>query len=398
MWSVTASALLILVLGTGNDFWGYRVLIKHVPGFNMLRHSFGLAHFVSFLLICLSGYGLRELLQEGTGRKRNITLSMIVFLAYVGVILTSRAGNVVLFSALGSLVLLLFINIGRKGVLPGRVGTYVQKGCYLIVLSVLVTDVTLCYVRNHRSRLRTIDPLVLSDIVYPERRSFYPEKSFIIPIDIAPLMLKKASLTHPDNNFILFRNLHLNDLLKLIGDENGYEQALGVDGPLVYFTQGVKVVPEGVSKEDFIRSVYRESGGQSLERGRHVVFSEKDVDFNGPHNNTGEKGRIEQTKTDDPNEVEFMVDAPGDGFLVRLENYHRGWEGFVDGRRSRVYRANYAFQAIRVPLGQHRVEFKFSTIYPSLMYVHIFCVFVTWLLFNVYLHSTGGRCRKKECI
>ena len=88
MWTVTSSVLLILLLGTGNDFWGYRMLTKYVPGFNMLRHSFGLAHFVSFLLICLSGYGLRELLQEGTGRRRNITLSMIIFLAYVGAILT----------------------------------------------------------------------------------------------------------------------------------------------------------------------------------------------------------------------------------------------------------------------------------------------------------------------
>jgi hypothetical protein len=140
--------------------------------------------------------------------------------------------------------------------------------------------------------------------------------------------------------------------------------------------------------------VYRESGSPSLEEGRHVVFSEQDVDFSTPHNHAGETGRIEQMRSEDPNEVEFMVDAPGDGFLVRLENYHPGWQGFVDERQTQVLRANYAFQAVEVPEGKHRVKFRFKTIYPFLMYVHIVCVFVTWLLFNVYLYHTGTVCRK----
>jgi hypothetical protein len=398
MWAVMSSALLILLLGTGNDFWGYRMLIEHVPGFNMLRHSFGLAHFVGFLLICLSGYGLRELLQKDADKKRNVNLSIVIFLAYVAAILISRKQNVVLFSALGSFSLLILINTNRVGLFHGRAGKYIKIGCYLSVLSVLVIDVTVHYDRYHRLSLLTEDPIVLNDIVYPERRTFYPKIGYMIPIDIAPLMLKKAALTHPDDNFILFRNAHLNDMLKFIDDEKGHEQALGVEGRLVHFTRGVKVVPEGVSKEDFIRSVFRESGDQSLERGGNVVFSEQDVNFTSSYNHTGEEGGIEQIKSEDPNEVEFTVDAPGDGFLVRLENYHRGWKGFVDDRQSPVLRANYAFQAIGVPEGKHKVKFRFSTIYPSLMYVHIFCVFVNWLLFNVYLHSTGGRCREKECI
>lgn len=389
VWTVTASALLILMLGTGNDFWGYRMLIRHVPGFNMLRHSFGLAHFVSFLLICLSGYGLNELLQKDADRKRNVTLSIIVFLAYIVVILTSRKENAVLFSALGALSLVLLININRAGLLFGRAGKYVSIACYLAVFSILAADVTLYYVRHHRSHLLTDDLVVLSDIVYPEGRTFYPKIGYVIPMDIAPLMLKKASVTHPDSNFILFRNVHLNEMLKLIEHGEWDERALGADGPLVYFAKDVKVLPEGVSKEEFISNVLRESGNPSSEGGRGVVFSEKDVNFSSSHNDIGERVRIEQIKSDDPNEVEFMVDAPRDGLVVRLENYHRGWKGFVDDRQSPVLRANYAFQAVEVPEGRHKVKFKFASIYPVLMYVHVFCVFVNWLMFSIYLYRTG---------
>lgn len=60
------------------------------------------------------------------------------------------------------------------------------------------------------------------------------------------------------------------------------------------------------------------------------------------------------------NEIEISVKAPAEGYLVLSEVYYPGWEAFVDGKASPVLRANYAFRAVYVEAGEHRVRLVFS--------------------------------------
>ena len=55
--------------------------------------------------------------------------------------------------------------------------------------------------------------------------------------------------------------------------------------------------------------------------------------------------------------VECEVRAKTDGYLVLLDSFYPGWSAYVDGRETPVLKANYAFRAVRVPEGIHRVEF-----------------------------------------
>ncbi|HYF05877.1 MAG TPA: YfhO family protein [Patescibacteria group bacterium] len=48
------------------------------------------------------------------------------------------------------------------------------------------------------------------------------------------------------------------------------------------------------------------------------------------------------------------------GYLVFGESFNPGWKAQVDGQHTPIYNANYIFQAIFVPKGEHQVEFKFS--------------------------------------
>jgi hypothetical protein len=57
--------------------------------------------------------------------------------------------------------------------------------------------------------------------------------------------------------------------------------------------------------------------------------------------------------------VSCRVEAGGPGYLVLTDSYYPGWEAVLDGSRTQVFRANYAFRAIRVPAGTHQVEFRF---------------------------------------
>ena len=42
------------------------------------------------------------------------------------------------------------------------------------------------------------------------------------------------------------------------------------------------------------------------------------------------------------------------------DTYYPGWIVRVDGKEDTIYRANYAFRAVRVPEGEHEVVFKYE--------------------------------------
>jgi uncharacterized membrane protein YfhO len=66
--------------------------------------------------------------------------------------------------------------------------------------------------------------------------------------------------------------------------------------------------------------------------------------------------------------------------MVSNDNYDRFWTATVDGSRVPVYRANYTYKAIRVPAGEHVVEWRYSP-WP---------VKVMWLWFYATLAMFGG--------
>lgn len=64
------------------------------------------------------------------------------------------------------------------------------------------------------------------------------------------------------------------------------------------------------------------------------------------------------------NRATYEVDAPCDGFVVLAENHYPGWSATVDGRPVPHLRADYAFTAVEVPRGRHRIERRY---FPPLL-------------------------------
>ena len=50
----------------------------------------------------------------------------------------------------------------------------------------------------------------------------------------------------------------------------------------------------------------------------------------------------------------------GGGWLLRSETFDRRWRAQIDGRAAPVVAADFAFQAVRIPPGEHRVEFLYA--------------------------------------
>lgn len=69
-----------------------------------------------------------------------------------------------------------------------------------------------------------------------------------------------------------------------------------------------------------------------------------------------------------PNEIEFKTNADGDRLLFISDAYYPGWKAFVNGKETKIYRANYTFRAIVVPLRANRVKFTYDPLSFKLGY------------------------------
>jgi len=62
----------------------------------------------------------------------------------------------------------------------------------------------------------------------------------------------------------------------------------------------------------------------------------------------------------EPTRMVLEVEAAADGILVLSEVYYPGWRAYVDGQKTRIYRANHALRALPLEAGSHRVELVYD--------------------------------------
>ena len=62
-----------------------------------------------------------------------------------------------------------------------------------------------------------------------------------------------------------------------------------------------------------------------------------------------------------PNKLIYQSNNPNDGFAIFSEmHYPQGWVATIDGQPQPVYKVNYALRGMRIPSGQHKIEFSFE--------------------------------------
>jgi len=54
------------------------------------------------------------------------------------------------------------------------------------------------------------------------------------------------------------------------------------------------------------------------------------------------------------------VEAERDSYLVFTDSYYPGWNAYMDGVKTNIYRADYLFRAVFVPQGRHTIQFRFE--------------------------------------
>lgn len=89
---------------------------------------------------------------------------------------------------------------------------------------------------------------------------------------------------------------------------------------------------------------------------KEKVFLEEAVDWGSQGGFAGSAVIEEYTNQ----RVRIKTRASGDNFLFLTDNYYPGWRVYVDGREEKIYRANYAFRAVKVAGGEHEVVFQYE--------------------------------------
>ncbi len=64
----------------------------------------------------------------------------------------------------------------------------------------------------------------------------------------------------------------------------------------------------------------------------------------------------------EPSEVTIDAETMSNGFLVLSDTNYPGWKVFVDGKKEKVYQADYLLRAVYVPAGRHTVRFVFESL------------------------------------
>lgn len=84
----------------------------------------------------------------------------------------------------------------------------------------------------------------------------------------------------------------------------------------------------------------------------------------------------------EPNRIELTASLNRPKLLFLSETYYPGWKVYVDGNEGRIYRANYAFRAVALDAGSHRVVFvhkPLSVIFGGI--ITLLAIIATVLLF-----------------
>ena len=62
-----------------------------------------------------------------------------------------------------------------------------------------------------------------------------------------------------------------------------------------------------------------------------------------------------------PNDLKYVSNNKNEGIAVFSEMYYKdGWNAYIDGKLTDHFKVNYALRALKIPSGNHKIEFKFE--------------------------------------
>jgi len=186
------------------------------------------------------------------------------------------------------------------------------------------------------------------------------------------------------------------ELAEIIGDKDD------PDGSLRIY-RNLNVLPRAflVEKYKVVNSEkeYREIlGGKDFDPLK-IVLLDKDpnafpdrskISDQSIQSNNHEKDKVLIT-TYQPNRIELSVSLKTPKILFMSETYYPGWKVYIDGNEGTIYRANYAFRAVPLNPGNHRVVFVYKPLSVILGWVITLAGIVAIVLIGTLFSNSNDR-------
>lgn len=95
----------------------------------------------------------------------------------------------------------------------------------------------------------------------------------------------------------------------------------------------------------------------------------------------------------EPAYIKILVNMTQPGFLVLSDSYYPGWNAYINGNRTEILRANYAFRAVALPNGENVVEFKYE---PLSFYVGGLISLIGLLILIIAMQKSRRKVARKK--
>lgn len=120
--------------------------------------------------------------------------------------------------------------------------------------------------------------------------------------------------------------------------------------PKIYFAESAIYTKENLSDEELKKKL-----GEVGDFGQKTL-----IECDNCANDLKGSGKSVTFKYYKPDDIFLETENKNDAWLVFSNSYLPGWKAFIDNKETKIYHANYLFQAIRVPSGAHKILFKYK--------------------------------------
>ncbi|SDT97164.1 membrane protein YfhO [Polaribacter sp. Hel1_33_78] len=175
----------------------------------------------------------------------------------------------------------------------------------------------------------------------------------------------------------------LNTKYFIVDNDKGEKQAqqnLDANGN-AWFVKNVKVVNSANSELQILDSLNTKMSA--------VIDKSKlldNVNFNFEKDSTATIKLINYDVT----ELTYRTKTEKEQFVVFSEIYYKdGWNAYIDGKLTNHFRVNYVLRGMKIPAGEHEIEYKFEPkviqqggMISLFSYISIILVFVVWFFYG----------------
>ncbi len=393
---LAATALVALVLALGDSGWLYRGLRFCFPGLGFARYPVKFVILVLAVAPLLAAFGYAAWAEKFALTDRFVHRCLIgIVVLIAGIVLLDRAfplpdtaWRVTVQNGLIRVVLLVLFLVAACAYRRSTDRRRILLGCLL--LGVVWLD---CI--THMPRQNPTVPAAVYTPGWASAQANWnprpqPGQSRVMLAGLAQQALRNILLPDPMENYLLSRRAFFADcnLLEGVPQVYGFFSLVPREAHRTTMLPYVHPKTEFPALLDFMGVGQTTAFGKSSEwvarptampivtAGQRPVFADDKTAFDAfyqtnmdfretvflPPEASGSIAATQRTSARvlesrfTPQRISIRAEAAGPGLVVIAQTFYPVWRASVDGQPAKIWRANYAFQAVEIPAGTHAVE------------------------------------------